>query len=223
MVTRDEPGSESEIAEFRTRLESEAARIGRALTEIEVDRLTTHFRLLRQWGRRMNLTGLHELDPILKRHFLEPIIAASILAGRGTLIDIGSGNGFPAIPLAVLRPEVDLVLVEASERKSSFLWAVVRALGLKSAQVVTRRVCRRADLIDFLPSKWITYRGVKAVELLEGDSPELLEPGGRLLAFISEKDAEAMRRNPPHGLSAIERLALPSSPGDVVEVFAPIG
>jgi 16S rRNA (guanine527-N7)-methyltransferase len=166
MVTRDEPGSESEIAEFRTRLESEAARIGRALTEIEVDRLTTHFRLLRQWGRRMNLTGLHELDPILKRHFLEPIIAASILAGRGTLIDIGSGNGFPAIPLAVLRPEVDLVLVEASERKSSFLWAVVRALGLKSAQVVTRRVCRRADLIDFLPSKWITYRGVKAVELL---------------------------------------------------------
>jgi 16S rRNA (guanine527-N7)-methyltransferase len=171
----------------------------------------------------MNLTGLHELDPILKRHFLEPIIAASILAGRGTLIDIGSGNGFPAIPLAVLRPEVDLVLVEASERKSSFLWAVVRALGLKSAQVVTRRVCRRADLIDFLPSKWITYRGVKAVELLEGDSPELLEPGGRLLAFISEKDAEAMRRNPPHGLSAIERLALPSSPGDVVEVFAPIG
>jgi 16S rRNA G527 N7-methylase RsmG len=114
----------------------------------------------------MKLTGLRELDPILKRHFLEPIAAVEMLDGQGRLLDLGSGNGFPAIPLAVLHAGVDLVLVEASEKKSSFLWAVVRALGLKSAQVATRRVCRRADLIDFLPSKWITYRGVKAGELL---------------------------------------------------------
>src|SRR5207249_11036599 len=98
-----------------------AAHIGHVLTDIEADRLSTHFRLLRHWGRRMNLTGLRHLDPILRRHFLEPIAAASILAGRGRLVDLGSGNGFPAIPLAVLRPEVDLALVEASEKKSSFL------------------------------------------------------------------------------------------------------
>lgn len=170
----------------------------------------------------MNLTGLRELDPILKRHFLEPIVAASILVGRGRLVDLGSGNGFPAIPLTILRPGIELVLVEASEKKSSFLWAVVRALGLKSAQVVTRRVCRRADLADFLPARWITYRGVKAADLLEGESPELLEPEGRLLAFISEKDAETIRRQPLHGLRAVERLPLPDSPGDVVEVFAPL-
>jgi 16S rRNA (guanine527-N7)-methyltransferase len=223
MVPRVEPGSESEIAEFRSHLISEATRIGHAITEVEADRLTAHFRLLRQWGKRMNLTGLRDLDPILKRHFLEPIAAASIITGRGRLVDLGSGNGFPAIPLAVLKPGVDLVLVEASEKKSSFLWAVVRALGLKTAQVVTRRACRRADLNDVLPARWITYRGVKAAELLEGESPELLEPEGRLLAFVSEQDAEAIRLHPLPGLRATERVPLPSSPGDVVEVFAPVG
>jgi 16S rRNA (guanine527-N7)-methyltransferase len=202
---------------------ADSARIGRVLTDIEADRLVTHFRLLRQWSRRMNLTGLRELDPILKRHFLEPIAAVPILDGQGRLVDLGSGNGFPAIPLAILHPGVDLVLVEASEKKSSFLWAVVRALGLKSAQVATRRVCRRADLIDFLPSKWITYRGVKATELLIGSTPSLLEPGGRMLAFLSLEDAESIRHQPPDGVRPIERLTLPASPGDVVEVFAPSG
>ena len=171
----------------------------------------------------MNLTGLRDPEAILKRHFLEPIAASAIIAGRGRLVDLGSGNGFPAIPLAVLRPGVDLVLVEASEKKSSFLWAVVRALGLKSAQVVTRRVCRRADLNDVLPSKWITYRGVKAAEMLAGESPALLEAGGRLLAFVSEADAGSMRIHPPEGLHPVDRVALPASPGDVVEVFAPTG
>jgi len=223
MVPRVEPGSESEIAKFRSHLVREAAGIDRVLTEIEADRLTTHYRLLRQWGRRMNLTGLREPEAILKRHFLEPIAAASILVGRGRLVDLGSGNGFPAIPLAVLSPEVDLVLVEASEKKSSFLWAVVRALGLKSAQVVTRRVCRRADLSDFLPAHWITYRGVKAAEMLAGESPALLQEGGRLLAFVSGADAETIRRRPPGGLRALETLDLTASPGDVVEVLAPIG
>jgi 16S rRNA (guanine(527)-N(7))-methyltransferase RsmG len=223
MVPRVEPGSESEIAEFRSHLLRDAAGIDRPLTEIEADRLTKHFRLLRQWGKRMNLTGLRDPEAILKRHFLEPIAASAIIAGSGRLVDLGSGNGFPAIPLAVLHPGVDLVLVEASEKKSSFLWAVVRALGLKSAQVVTRRVCRRADLKEVLPSKWITYRGVKAAVMLAGELPALLQEGGRLLAFVSEADAGTMRSRPPDGLRSLETLVLPASPGDVVEVFAPIG
>jgi len=220
MVPRVEPGSEGEITEFRAQLITEAERIGRVLTDIEADHLATHFRLLRQWGRRMNLTGLQDLDSNLKRHFLEPIAAAGLLAGEGRLLDLGSGNGFPAIPLAVLHPGAQIVLVEASEKKSSFLWAVVRALGLKSAQVATRRVCRRADLIDFLPSRWITYRGVKASELLEGDRPSLLETGGRLLAFLSLEDAKAIHDRPPSGLRSIDRLPLPASPGDVVEILS---
>lgn len=222
MVPRVEPGNESEIAEFRSHLIREADGIGHPLTEFESNRMTTHYRLLRQWGKRMNLTGLRDPGAILKRHFLEPIAVASALVGRGRLVDIGSGNGFPAIPLAVLRPEVDLVLVEASEKKSSFLWAVIRALGLKSAQVLTRRVCRRADLNDVLPARWLTYRGVKADEMFAGESPALIEEGGRLLAFVSAADADTIRRLPPKGLRHFETVNLPASPGDVVEVLAPI-
>src|SRR2546422_8643747 len=98
----------------------------------------------------MNLTGLKDEETIIRRHFLEPIAVAHLLHDEGTLVDLGSGNGFPAVPLKVLRPGLDLVLVEASEKKSAFLWAVLRELGLKGARVETRSVRSLEDLADLL-------------------------------------------------------------------------
>ena len=183
--------------------------------------MEAHYRLLLKWGRRMNLTGLKDEGSILRRHFLEPIAAADLIGREGTLLDLGSGNGFPAVPLAVLNPGVRLILVEASERKSAFLWAVLREIGLKGARVETRRACRRADLADLLPVRWLTFRGIKVQDLIGGGRPDLLEEGGRMLAFLSESDGEALRKNHPSDLRWAETRRLPSSPGDVVEVFQP--
>jgi len=191
------------------------------LSDDEAAQLATHYRLLRQWGRRTNLTGLRTPEAILARHFMEPMAAVDLLQGEGTLLDIGSGNGFPAIPLAILHPGTRLVLVEASEKKSAFLWAVLRELGLKAAQVVTRRACRRADLGDFLPVRWLTFRGVKIAEPLSGTGPDLLLPGGRMLAFLAAGDVEALAADPPTGLRWTESRPLPTSPDDVVAVFEP--
>jgi 16S rRNA (guanine527-N7)-methyltransferase len=169
----------------------------------------------------MNLTGLKDEESILRRHFLEPLAVTDLIDQEGTLLDLGSGNGFPAVPLAVLNPGVRLILVEASERKSAFLWAVLRELGLKGARVETRRACRRADLADILPVRWLTFRGIKVQDLIAGGHPDLLEEGGRMLAFVSEGDGEALRKNHPTDLRWTETRRLPSSPGDVVEVFRP--
>jgi len=219
MVPRGEPGGARDVAAFSENLLSTARGSGRPLTVDEAAQLTTHYRLLRQWGERTNLTGLRTPEAILKRHFLEPIAAADLLEGEGTLLDIGSGNGFPAIPLAILHPGTRLVLVEASEKKSAFLWTVLREVGLKAAQVVTRRVCRRADLDDFLPVRWFTFRGVKIAEPLSGPGPELLVQGGRMLAFLSAEDASDLAQHPPEGVRWNATRPLPTSPGDVVAIF----
>ena len=198
-----------------------AREAGRTLGEEESSRMTAHYLLLRRWSRRMNLTGLEDEVAILRRHFLEPIAAADLVGEEGDLLDLGSGNGFPAVPLAVLHPGVRLTLVEATEKRSAFLWALLRELGLKGARVETRRVCRRADLGDLLPVRWLTFRAIRATELLADEGPDLLEPGGKLLAFVSEADAEKLRGSVRSDLCWVGKRTLPSSPGDVVAIFEP--
>ena len=169
----------------------------------------------------MNLTGLKERGAIVRRHFLEPILAADLIDGQGRLIDIGSGNGFPGAPLAILHPGLELVLVESSEKKSTFLWMILRGLGLKAAQVVTRRVCRRADLAEFLPARWVTYRAIRGRECLGDPGPALLAPGGGLIAFVAGEEADELRTDPPPGLVFALRRDLPTTPGDAVILLKP--
>jgi len=158
---------------------------------------------------------------IVERHYLEPIVAATLIGETGVLLDLGSGNGFPAVPLQILHPRIDLVLLEASEKKSAFLLTVARELGLKSARVVTRRACRRADLFDLLPVRWLTFRGVRGADILRGNGPDLLEPDGKMLAFVTSTERDPLRNDPPSGLDWILDLPLPTTPNDVVSVFAP--
>jgi 16S rRNA (guanine527-N7)-methyltransferase len=219
MVPRESTAGQEDAADFRRELLAAASGVGRPLTGDQADRMTEHYRLLREWSSRMNLTGLKDRGAILKRHFLEPIQAADLISGGGRLIDLGSGNGFPAAPLAVLHPGLELVLVESSEKKSTFLWMILRGLGLKAAQVVTRRVCRRADLAEFLPARWVTYRAIRGRDCLGDPGPDLLEPGGGLIAFVSADESEDLRRHPPAGLRYCSTRDLSTTPGDVAALL----
>ena len=125
MVPRETAHGQEDAREFRKELVAAADAAGRSLTDLQADMMTEHYRLLREWSARMNLTGLKERGAILRRHFLEPILAADLIDGQGSLIDIGSGNGFPGVPLAILRPGLVPVLVESSEKKSTFLWMIL--------------------------------------------------------------------------------------------------
>ena len=223
MVTRHAPREtpESENSRFRDRLSVAARQIGRPLSDAEAAAMASHYRLLRRWGARMNLTGLKDEEAILSRHFLEPIAASDLLSGEGRLLDLGSGNGFPAVPLKVLHPGLALVLVEASEKKSAFLWAVLRELGLKEARVETRRVERAKDLDDLLPCRYLTFRALRGRDLLEGAGDQLLEPGGRALLFVSVEEAEELRQRPVRGLRWVETRPLPSGRRSALAVFEP--
>jgi len=209
------------VSAFRERLLAGVQSIGRSLSDWEVEALAVHYRLLQEWSSRMNLTGIKDLDSIVRRHFLEPIAASDLVGEDGRLVDLGSGNGFPAIPLKVLRPRLDLVLVEASEKKSSFLWAVLRELRLQTARVETRHVRETADLTDLFPCRYLTLRAIQARSVLKGRPIPILEPGGKGLFFLSAADAEALKRRPVAGLSLIDTRPLPGGPDSVVAILGP--
>ncbi|HUZ95938.1 MAG TPA: 16S rRNA (guanine(527)-N(7))-methyltransferase RsmG [Edaphobacter sp.] len=94
-------------------------------------RLSAYLDLLLKWNARTNLTAIREPEEIVRRHFGESLFAARHLGAEvDTLLDLGSGAGFPGVPIALLRPEVRVTLAESQNKKAAFLREVVRTLGL---------------------------------------------------------------------------------------------
>jgi 16S rRNA (guanine527-N7)-methyltransferase len=91
----------------------------------------TYLELLKRWNARTNLTAIRDEEGILRRHFVESIaVARALPAGIGTLLDFGSGAGFPGIPIALCRPEISVTLAESQGKKAGFLREAVRTLAI---------------------------------------------------------------------------------------------
>ena len=103
------------------------------LTAEQTKSFEVYLALLMRWNARLNLTAVRDEDGILSRHFVESIACARALpVGIGTLLDFGSGAGFPGIPIALYRPEIAVTLAESQGKKAAFLQEAVRVLGLQA-------------------------------------------------------------------------------------------
>ncbi|HTF26430.1 MAG TPA: 16S rRNA (guanine(527)-N(7))-methyltransferase RsmG [Candidatus Limnocylindria bacterium] len=124
-----------------------AAVIRRALGEFkipvfddQVRQIQQYIEILLTWNEKINLTAIRDPLEILYRHFCESMYAAeAIPLKNGRLADVGSGGGFPGLPLKIMRPDLQVFLVESNIKKVTFLAEVIRELGLTSAQVLARR------------------------------------------------------------------------------------
>ena len=96
--------------------------------------------LLLMWNQSISLTTVTDPDEIISRHFGESMFAAKLISVENCrLADVGTGAGFPGLPLKILSPTLDLVLIESNKKKYAFLSEVVRSLGLKSVEVLPER------------------------------------------------------------------------------------
>lgn len=113
---------------FKQLLAAEFAPYG-GLSEIQLDQLERHYTALTKWNERLNLTRIRGLLETVQFHYCESLFLARFLPlGQYSVVDIGSGAGFPGIPTAILRPDLDVTLVESHQRKSVFLRESARDL-----------------------------------------------------------------------------------------------
>ena len=96
------------------------------------DQLVIYLELIMKWNARNNLTAIRTPEEIVRRHFGESLFVGAHLGECGTLLDFGSGAGFPGVPIQLLRPDVRVTLAESQGKKAAFLHEVVRSLGLPS-------------------------------------------------------------------------------------------
>jgi 16S rRNA (guanine527-N7)-methyltransferase len=109
------------------------------LSEWQIQRLQAHFDLLWRWNQRINLTGVRDVEELVVHHYCESVALGSILPmGKWRVMDVGSGAGFPGIPLAIARPDCFVLLVESDGRKAVFLREAT--LELQNTLVLRSRV-----------------------------------------------------------------------------------
>jgi 16S rRNA (guanine527-N7)-methyltransferase len=178
----------------------------RKLSDEQADQLRRHYDLLVRWNKVLNLTAIRTLEEAVERHYCESIFAAAHLPqGRLSIADLGSGAGFPGIPIAVVRPECSVTLIESHQRKAVFLREAARELA--NVRVIGRRAEDVSDRFDWVVSRAVRYSDIAEDLKRLGESVELLT-GGVGLSDLPGFDWQAPVRLPwgQHRLLWIGRL-----------------
>lgn len=151
--------------------------------------------LLQRWNKRISLTSLVDTREILERHFGESFFAVhTVPISQGRLADVGSGGGFPGLPVKIARPEVDLVLIESNLRKAAFLSEVIRTLDLPGVRVLNKRMEEIDSLADSL--HFVTARAVGDIPGLLNWSRSSLRADGKVVLWLGAKDAGEIFSSP---------------------------
>jgi 16S rRNA (guanine527-N7)-methyltransferase len=172
------------------------------LTAAQLAQTLTYLNLLVKWNAKVNLTAVRNPEEMVTRHFGESFFAVGRLVSEtpfaqtpflptwsGTAIDVGSGAGFPGLPLAMVAPGAEVTLIEANNKKAAFLNEAIFALQLKNAKVF-------ADRAENYPGRGALVT-VRAVERFEKSLPvamNLVAEGGRLALMIGASQVDAARK-----------------------------
>jgi 16S rRNA (guanine527-N7)-methyltransferase len=200
-------------ASLAERLEARARAAGVDLQSALRDRLLAYYELLSKWNRTINLTSLSDPDAAIDRLLLEPLLAARVLPQPAAMMDLGSGGGSPAIPLALALDSPHLVMVESRGRKAAFLREAAREVGLHA----TVEAARFEDLVgrpDYRSAMdLVSMRAVRMDAATLDIAREFAKPGGSLALFTSESPVDG-EVTPLLGRANLIRLIVPrGTPG----------
>lgn len=171
-------------------LVAEAAAFGLELSSAQIADFERYQELLQSWNRRINLTTVDDPEGIRTRHFLESLTCATVTGDLSNrrLIDVGTGAGFPGIPLKILYPQMALTLVESVTKKVNFLNAVLEALSIKDTEVLDARAEEVGQMEGYRQQyDWAVARAVAPLNVLVEYLLPLCRLGGRVLAMKSER------------------------------------
>jgi 16S rRNA (guanine527-N7)-methyltransferase len=121
--------------------------IGVTLTPQALESYLFYIKELKKWNRRINFTALRGEREIAVKHFLDSLTVAPYLQGAKKILDIGTGAGFPGLPLKILSPSIELLLLESSQKKIFFLRHIVRGLKLKGVEIIHGRA-QQKEIIE---------------------------------------------------------------------------
>lgn len=161
--------------------------MGFSLESTQVDQFMTYIQELMRWNKKINLTGIDKPKDIIIKHFLDSLagLNAYNILRNSVVIDIGTGPGFPGLPLKIAREDLRLILVEPVHKKSAFLKSLIGLLKLKDVSTFDGTVQEYVKLPCRTPADFVVVRAVKFNEI-KSSMKDLLRQGGRAMLYRAE-------------------------------------
>ena len=176
----------------RQKLQSGLKEMGLDLSGEQQDKLLAYGEMLKKWNKTYNLTALRDESQIISHHLLDSLTLPPYLEGAQTMLDVGSGGGQPGIPAAVCRPDLQITLLDANTKKTSFLQQAAIELELKNVRIVSGRV----EAVQGLRADVITSRAFAELADFVNWTAHLLQDGGCWAAMKGVYPAAEIDRLP---------------------------
>ncbi|UCE76542.1 MAG: 16S rRNA (guanine(527)-N(7))-methyltransferase RsmG [Gammaproteobacteria bacterium] len=181
------------------------AALGLAPGVAVAERLAALVELLVKWNRVYNLTAVREPHAMVVRHILDSLAVLPFLTG-GRLLDVGTGAGLPGLPIAIVRPDLSLTLLDSNAKKLRFVRQAGTELDLSNLDIVQQRIeqYRPAQAFDMVIS-----RAVASIGDIYRDTAQLVRPGGRFLFMKGIRPDQEIAAFAPPGQLHVEALKVP--------------
>ena len=168
-----------------------------SLSPKQKDLLRIFIRELTAWNKHMNLTGLSSPQRIMDELVADSLMPLPYLPHTGICLDVGSGAGFPAIPLKICKPAIKFFLMEPNSKKVTFLKQVIRLCGLKQIEITRDRIESPSDPSPFTGCDIITSRAMAPLPKLIKWFTPYLSPGGLMVSFLGNRFKDILRECQP--------------------------
>lgn len=160
------------------------------INELQEQQFNTYRELLKEYNQKFNITAITDDEEIVKKHFIDSVKKIEYFDGE-TLIDIGSGGGFPAIPIKIMNPKINVTMLEATEKKCNFLSIVIEKLGLTGITVLNGRAEELAKNIKFRECfDMASARAVARLNTLSEYCMAFVKKGGAFIALKGDAKEE---------------------------------
>lgn len=207
-----------DFEEFKEKLITSVDALGITLSEMQLKQFYTYMNLLIDWNKKINLTAIVEPNEIILKHFVDSLTILKYISGGTKIIDVGTGAGFPGIPLKIAKPSIEIVLLDSLQKRINFLEEVIKQLNIEKIKTIHSRVedfgkdQKYREKFDMATSRAVANLSTLSEYLLP-----LVKVGGKVISmkgsFIGEELENSKNALNILGgkIEKIEKLNLPNS------------